>query len=117
MVSFSQENQKKNKRLDGEEGADDGLSMEVEFKRVPTEILDRLCMKLKERFQRLKEYVGRFGFLLDTDLLLRAMDEETRLKHSADFASFCDEIQSKQLLNESLIHESFFIIKRYQRMC
>ena len=35
------------KSLDGEEAADDGLSMEVEFEHVATEILDRLCMKMK----------------------------------------------------------------------
>ena len=87
------------KRLDGEEAAHVGLSMEVEFKRVATEIIDRLCMEMKERFQRLRQHVGRFGFLLHTDLLLRSMDEETLLKHSADFANFYDEIQSKQLFD------------------
>ena len=65
----------KKKRLDGEEAADVGLSMEVVFKRIAPEILDRLCTEM-ERFQRLQEHVGRFGFLLDTDLLLRSMDEE-----------------------------------------
>ena len=54
--------------------------MEVECKRVATEILDRLCIEMKERFQRLKERVERFGFHLDTDLLLRSMDEESLLK-------------------------------------
>ena len=93
-ISCSQENKKK-KRFDEKEAADVGLSMVIEFKRVATEILDRLCMKMKERFQRLKQHVGRFGFLLVTDLLLRSMDEETLLKHSADFASFYDEIQLK----------------------
>ena len=71
--------------------------MEVEFKRIATEILDRLCIEMKERFQRLKEHVARFGFLPDTELLLRSMGEESLLKHNADFASFYDEIQSKQL--------------------
>ena len=58
--------------------------MDIEFYRVVTEILNTLCMEMKERFQRLKEHVLCFGFLVDTDLLLRSMDEETLPKHSAD---------------------------------
>ena len=69
------------------------------FKSVATEILHRLCMEM-ERFQRWKEHVGRFGFLLDINLLLRTMDEDTALKHSADCASFNDGMQSKQIFDD-----------------
>ena len=48
----------------------------------------------------MKEHVECFGYLLDTDLLLRSIDEESLLKHYADFASFYDEIQSKQLFDD-----------------
>lgn len=56
----SEESEERRGLIDGEEAADDGLSMEIEFKRVATEILDRLFMEMKGRFQRLKEHVGRF---------------------------------------------------------
>ena len=84
----------------GEGTSDEGLSRQQEFKRIAREILDRLCMEMKERFQRLEDHVEHLGFLLQPELLLKSMDEETLKKHTADFASFYDDIQPILLFNE-----------------
>ena len=61
----------------------------------------------------MKEHVGYFGFLRDSDLPLRSMEKETLLKHSADFVSFENEIQSMQLFDDIIDARVIFITKRY----
>lgn len=85
--------------------------MKQEFNRVAREVLDRLCMEMKERFQRLREHVERFGFLFHTDLLMKSMDEGTLQKHTADFASFYDDVQPISLFNDIIDARVLFFNK------
>lgn len=104
---------RRKKRLDSEESSDAGLPMVAEFKRVATEVLDRLLMEMKERFKRLRDHVDRFGFLLQTDVLLSStsMDEENLEKDCADFALFYDELQPKPLFNDIIDARVLFLCK------
>ena len=105
---------RRKKRLAGEEGSDAGLSMKEEFRRVATEVLDRMHMEMRERFQRLRDHVGRFGFLLEIDSLLSSDAEESEemlQKHCADFASFYDEINPQLLFHDIIDARVLFVNK------
>lgn len=107
---------RKKKRMAGEGTSDEGLDRQEEFKRVAREILDRLCMEMKERFQRLRDHVEHFGFLLQPELLLKSMDEETLQKHSADFASFYDDVQAISLFNDIIDARVMFFNSELPRL-
>ena len=53
---------RRKKRLDGKMISDVGLSLELQFKGVVIEVLDRLHMEMKDRFQRLENHVDTFEF-------------------------------------------------------
>ena len=91
---------RRKKKLDGEVSRDEGLSLKCEFRRVATEVLDRLHMEMKERCHRMKNHAMRFGFLLQADILMKSMDENTLMKHCVDFSSFYDEIPPVSLYND-----------------
>ena len=58
---------RRKKRLDGELSSDLGLSIELQIKRVATEVLNRLHMETKDRFQRLENHRKPLGFFLNQD--------------------------------------------------
>jgi hypothetical protein len=54
---------RRKKRLDEELSSDVGLSIKLQFKRIATEVLDKLYMEMKDRFQGWKTIWNPFGFI------------------------------------------------------
>jgi hypothetical protein len=102
---------RRKKRLDGELSSDVGLSIELQFKRVAIEVLDRLHMEMKDRFQRLENHVDTFGFLLEPRHLLESMDDDTLMKNCVTFSCLYDEIQANRLFNDVIDARALFINK------
>ena len=102
---------RRKKRLDGELSSDVGLSIELQFKRVAIEVLDRLHMEMKDRFQRLENHVDTFGFLLEPRHLLESMNDDTLMKNCVTFSCLYDEIQANRLFNDVIDARALFINK------
>ena len=74
----------------------------MQFKSIATEVLGRLHMEMKDRFQRLENHVNTFGFLLEPRHLLESMEDDTLLKNCVTFSCLYDEIQANRLFNDAI---------------
>ena len=109
MPGMGCDNGKKNrrrKRMPGEVGEDQPLTLRAEMDSVLKSILDRLSMELGNRFRRLKDLDNSLGFLLDVEGLitseedLREKCETAAVFYSDDFdgAELCHEIEDCRIL-------------------
>lgn len=82
---------RKKKQMPGEEAEDASLSLEQEFRRIATAVYDRLRQEILERSKRVRNFVDTFGFLLQTQFLLRDTNEDDLQRSCANFAQAYDE--------------------------
>ena len=80
--------------MPGEEAEDASLSLEQEFRRIATAVYDRLRQEILECSKRVRNFVDTFGFLLQTQFLLRDTNEDDLQRSCANFAQAYDEVDA-----------------------
>ncbi len=80
-----------------EEAEDASLSLEQEFRRIAFAVFDRLKQEIMDRSKRVRNFVDTFGFLLQTQYLLRDACEDDLQSSCARFAQEYDEVDALDL--------------------
>ena len=60
----------------------------------------------------MKDPAMRFEFLLQADVLMKSMDDNTLMKHCVDFSTFYDELPPVSLYNDIKDARVFFLQQR-----